>query len=165
MLDGADGNVSAAAVTGNSGDRQIVSLGAAGCEDDFMRLRAHRGRDPAPRVVERGAGATSGGVNARRIPKRSGEDFDHRAPHFRIQRRRRRVVQVDAVGSGRRHGSSGYGGDAGRRLAIEPMKRRATTRHEITFTTGNRPTEARCDTFLLSITIHYSHAGAARAAT
>src|SRR4030095_11326311 len=58
------------ALPGEPEDGEIVRLGAAAGEDDFVRLCAEQGSDGVARIIDGGSRLTSRGVNARFIPRK-----------------------------------------------------------------------------------------------
>src|ERR1700694_24975 len=73
---------------------EVVALGAAGGEDDFLGRHAVVGGDLIARLVDRLAGALSEAVDAGGIAELIGEIGHHRLEHLGIEWRGRRMVEV-----------------------------------------------------------------------
>src|SRR5262249_8624518 len=71
--------------------------GAARREDDLGRRGAEEASDLRARPLDRVARAPPGGVDARRVAVEILQRLHHGRAHARIERRRRVVVEIDAV--------------------------------------------------------------------
>ena len=81
---------------GDALDREVVRLGRAAREDDFLRVGANQVGDLFAGLLDRLFGLPSKRmVAARRIAEVLGEVRQHRLDHARIDRRRRVIVHVD----------------------------------------------------------------------
>jgi len=74
---------------------EIVRLGAAARENDFVRFRAEQRREPVARVVNRRARLAPRGVDARGVAEMPLKIRPHRRENFRRERRGGVVVEID----------------------------------------------------------------------
>ena len=94
----ADEVIAAAALAfGDAADREVVALGRAAGEDDFLGVGADRRGDRLPRRVDRVAGFVADGVDAVRVAVLLVEVRQHRLDDARIDARRGVVVHVDEL--------------------------------------------------------------------
>jgi hypothetical protein len=76
-------------------DREIVCLGSARREDDFVDTRANRARHALAGFVERHARLASPPVRGRRVAEARAEERTHRFENFVADRSGGRVIEVD----------------------------------------------------------------------
>src|SRR3546814_9839050 len=79
---------------------QVVRFGRAGGPDDLVGIRAEQGRDLGTCPFDRGTRATAKRVIGRRIAEvhLGIEPRQHRIANLRIERRGRRVIEIDHRG-------------------------------------------------------------------
>ena len=97
MLDGAGDNV--IACSGNSEDSEVVAFGAAGGEDDLGGATSEQRSDTLARLLDGGASLLSLLVDGRGVAEPLKEVGLHCLEHLWQERRRRVVVQIDALHS------------------------------------------------------------------
>ena len=98
--------------------REVGALTAATGEDDLTGIRAHEAGHGFARVVKRVPCLPAFAIDAAGIPARRLQMRQHRRQHVGMQRRRRRVVEIDAIGLRRVHGRPVRAAPASRAAAV-----------------------------------------------